>query len=153
MSGKTTYDRERALGCCERLIEEPNLGLAAILREAGIARTTWRDWRKANPELDAAYKEAKEIGYDELAQQCIQIAEDKSGDIKMGKDGPVFDMEHVQRSKLRIETRLKLLAKWSGKYADKVMHSNDPEKPFGRMSDEEIDARIRGMLGGEQGNG
>jgi hypothetical protein len=27
--------------------------------------------------------------------------------------------DHVQRSKLRIDTRLKLLAKWNPKYADK----------------------------------
>ena len=38
-----------------------------------------------------------------------------------------FNAEHVQRSKPRIETRLKLLAKWSKKYADRMTHSGDAD--------------------------
>ena len=35
--------------------------------------------------------------------------------------GPRVNAEHIQRSKLRIETRLKLLAKWNPKkYGDKL---------------------------------
>lgn len=139
----STYDREKAIAVCERLIEEPHLGLAAILREAEIPRSTWCDWRKAHSELDQAYKEAKEVGFDNLAQQCLQIAEDKGNDFIQTEKGAVFNAEHVQRSKLKIETRLKLLAKWfPERYGDKITHANDPAAPFGRETDEELQARF-----------
>jgi chromosome segregation ATPase len=50
-------------------------------------------------------RELKDEGHDAIAIQALQIADDKSGD--------------PQRDKLRIETRLKLLAKWNPKkYGD-----------------------------------
>jgi hypothetical protein len=106
------YNEALALSVCKRLEDEPHLGLSEILRQAGIARTTFRDWRAAHPELDAAYKDAKEVGYEALAQQCLGIADDRTDDYVDTEAGPMLNREHVQRSKVRIDTRLKLLAKW-----------------------------------------
>jgi hypothetical protein len=45
--------------------------------------------------------------------------------------GPRLNAEHVQRSKLRIETRLKLLAKWSPKkYGERVQVAGDADNPI-----------------------
>ena len=73
----------------------------------------------------AAFACARDEGFDAIAADCLDIADDKSGDVKIvgGEDNPieVCNTEFVQRAKLRIETRLKLLAKWDPKrYGDKV---------------------------------
>ena len=78
------------------------------------------DWLHAEPAFAQAYARARDAGFDKLAEECVKIAEDGSNDYMMSKDGPQLDREHVQRSKLRIETRLKLLAKWDPKrYGEK----------------------------------
>ncbi len=142
-----TYDRDAALAVCQRLEDEPHLGLRQILREAGIAKSTFHDWRKQHEELEAAYKTAKEAGFDALAQQCLEIADDGSADYTIGKDGPVLDSEHIQRSKVRIDTRLKLLAKWDPKrYGDRTVLAGDPDAPLSNVTDEQLDARLNARL-------
>lgn len=87
---------------------------------------TWRDWCDGDEGLAIAYARARDAGFDVIASDCLQIAEDGSHDYKHkkrsnGEEYEEFDAEHVQRSKLRIETRLKLLAKWDPRrYGDKV---------------------------------
>jgi len=88
----------------ERLSEgEP---LRAICRSQGMPH--WRtvyNWLDADPLAASAIARARDEGHDAIAIQALQIADDKSGD--------------PQRDKLRIETRLKLLAKWNPKkYGD-----------------------------------
>jgi benzoyl-CoA reductase/2-hydroxyglutaryl-CoA dehydratase subunit BcrC/BadD/HgdB len=77
---------------------------------------------------------ARAEGFDAIADGCLEIADDARNDWmeKVSKegdaDGVAFNAEHVQRSKLRIETRLKLLAKWDPKrYGElqKVEHSGE----------------------------
>lgn len=88
-------------------------------------RRTVYDWTAKHPDIAARIARAREDGFDVIAEQCIEIAEDGTNDYttrknQAGQDVEVFDSEHVQRSKLRIETRLKLLAKWSPKkYGDR----------------------------------
>lgn len=87
---------------------------------------TVSDWKRANEAFSANFAQAREDGFDAIAAECLEIAEDGSRDYaeKKRPDGTkyeAFDSEHVQRSKLRIETRLKLLAKWDPKrYGDKL---------------------------------
>ena len=64
----------------------------------------------------------------------------------------MFDSEHVQRSKLRVETRLKLLAKWDPRrYGDRLQLANDPEHPIAGLTDQQIDARIRAIQESDHG--
>ena len=58
---------------------------------------------------------ARDIGYDTIADECGAIADDATNDWMETRNGPQLNAEHVQRSKLRIETRLKLLACWNPK--------------------------------------
>ena len=115
---------------CARLSRgEP---LAAICRDEGMpADRTVRDWIEQKSEVSAAIARAREAGEDYLAAECLEIADDsrndwmerkaEEGDEKAGQ----FNGEHVQRSKLRIDTRLKLLAKWNPRrYGDKVAHEH-----------------------------
>lgn len=100
--------------------------LREICRRDGMPN--WRtvyDWLEADEELAARFARAREIGFDAIAEETLEIADDGTNDWveRKRQDGSVdtvLDGEHVQRSKLRIETRLKLLAKWSPKkYGDK----------------------------------
>lgn len=83
--------------------------------------------RNAEPEFEDRFARARLDGFDAIAQETLEIADDASNDWmeRTGKDdesiGWQLNGEHVQRSKLRIETRLKLLAKWDPKrYGDRV---------------------------------
>ena len=102
--------------------------------------TPFEKLRRDNPELpnsgnlslwkedDAAFAKdfahARELGYDKLAYDCLEIANNGSNDWMANNDpdnpGYKFNGEHVQRSKLRIETIIKLLSKWDPKrYGDR----------------------------------
>lgn len=71
-------------------------------------------WKDVHPEFDTQFVRAREIGFDLIANDCVSIADNTTPDAD------------VQRDRLRVETRLKLLAKWDPRrYGDKqqVEHS------------------------------
>lgn len=120
---------------CDRLAKgEP---LAAICRDDHMpSDRTVRNWMSApdvsvSVDISSAIARAREVGFDAIAAECLEIAEDGSHDYKHkkrsnGEEYEEFDSEHVQRSKLRIDTRLKLLSKWDPKrYGDKLALGGD----------------------------
>lgn len=92
----------------------------------------WRvvyDWIRDDEKFAAHIAHARELGFDAIAEDTIEIADNGTNDWmdKHGQDSPgyVLNGDHVQRSKLRIETRLKLLAKWSPKkYGERTQHEH-----------------------------
>jgi hypothetical protein len=109
---------------CRRLSTgEP---LAAICRDAHMPHPdSVREWMKARSEFSHAITQARETGFDALAAECLTIADDTSGDVIDSDYGPRVDHGVIQRAKLKIETRLKLLSKWSPtKYGDKIEIEN-----------------------------
>lgn len=100
----------------------------------------WRtiyDWQDANKEFYARIAHARERGEEAIAQECLEIADSAKNDWMEahGKDDEGYRLngEHIQRSKLRIETRLKLLAKWNPrKWGEKVdmNHGVQPDNPL-----------------------
>lgn len=122
--GVSTYTDDRADEICRRMSTgEP---LAAICRDEHMPglRTVY-DWAEADTALAARIARAREEGEEAIAASCLAIADDATNDWmeRNGQDSPGYTLngEHVQRSKLRIDTRLKLLAKWNPKkYGDKV---------------------------------
>lgn len=125
------FDQAKADEICRRLsLGEP---LAQICRADGFPdpSTVW-DWRQSNSNFAQAIAHARVLGHDAIADECVQIAEDGTNDYvekldpKTKRSYLAFDSEHVQRSKLRIETRLKLLAKWDPKrYGDRIINEHD----------------------------
>lgn len=102
--------------------------LRELCRQDGMPN--WRtvyDWIAADADLAARIAHARELGFDAIAEDILDIADDGTNDWverkrNDGSTAVVIDSEHVQRSKLRIETRLKLLAKWNPKkYGEKQM--------------------------------
>ena len=106
---------------CERLSKgEP---MAAICRDEHMpAVPTINLWRSKDPAIDSRVARARDDGFDALALDCLNIADDNGRDLRVLANGSVVtDSDVVQRSKLRIETRLKLLACWDPKrYGNKV---------------------------------
>lgn len=92
--------------------------LASVCRTPGYPATvTWYDWMKADEDLSERFARAREAGFDAIARDALQIADDEPGTTPQG----TVDGAEVMNRKLRIETRLKLLAKWDPKrYGDKV---------------------------------
>ena len=126
MGRPSKYTPETVTEICERLAKgEP---LAVICRDDHMPHpTTVRDWMAADESISRAIARAREDGEDAIAATCLTIADDATNDWmeRNGHDSPGYTLngEHVQRSKLRIDTRLKLLAKWNPKkYGDKQSH-------------------------------
>lgn len=97
---------------CEWIAEGKTL--RSYCRQPGKpARRTIDEWRAQDDEFAARVARARDIGFDQIADECMHIADDDSGDAVVDDDGRErLDSEFVQRSKVRIETRLKLLACW-----------------------------------------
>lgn len=138
MAGVQKHDRSALVpAICDRLATgEP---LTVICRDLGISRYTIRNWRVEDPDIGRQFDQARDDGYDAIADDCLNIADDGRRDYKVDEDenGNVrltVDHDHIQRSRLRVETRLKLLAKWDPRrYGDKIDHNHS-----GRVSLEAI---------------
>lgn len=75
----------------------------------------------ANPKFKERMEEARSAGYEILAEECLEIADETAFDTTETARGMSANKEWMQRSKLRVETRLKLLAKWHPKkYGEKL---------------------------------
>lgn len=105
----STYTPEIAADICRRLSQgEP---LAVICRDEGMpAVRTVSDWKKAHDSFSADFARARDEGFDFIATGVLEIA-----------DQVPAEAAEVAKAKLRIETRLKLLAKWDPRrYGDKL---------------------------------
>lgn len=124
--------------------------LTVICREVGVCDDTVRDWAAQDEQLARDIARAREAGFDALALEALSIADDGQRDYVPNEDGnAVVNHDHIQRSKLRVDTRLKLLAKWDPKrYGEqqRLLHANDPESPITGASDAELDAKIEALL-------
>jgi len=102
-----------------------------IARSEQIAEGTLRHWiiNGIGEFKDSA--RAKEAGMDSLAEQCIEIADDP-------------DIPSDQK-RVRIDTRIRLLGKWSKRYGDKVSHEVSVRRAE-ELNDDEL-AAIAGSAG------
>ena len=111
---------------CERIAEGQSL--RSILRDEDMpAMGTVLRWLVVSEEFLLQYTKAREVQAETLADEMQDIADDGSNDwmARQGKDGEnvgwVLNGEHVQRSRLRIETRKWIASKLKPKkYGDKL---------------------------------
>lgn len=87
------------------------------------ARTIHR-WLNANEAFCQSYLRARERQADLIFDECLEIADDCSRDTKMlGAEGAEYEVcnsEWISRSKLRVDTRLRMAGKLAPKkYGDK----------------------------------
>lgn len=123
MGRKSTFNEKDAAEIVARLSKgEP---LTHICADDWLPTdTTVRNWMEANEAFACDIARAREAGFDRIALDALAIADETSNDDKWGGengDQRQANSEWISRSKLRVETRLKLLAKWDPKrYGDKV---------------------------------
>jgi hypothetical protein len=84
--------------------------------------STVRRWALDDAEGFAArYAHARDLGLDAMSDELLEIADDGTNDYMDTEDGPKLDGEHVQRSRLRVDTRKWYLSKLAPKrYGDKL---------------------------------
>jgi hypothetical protein len=146
----STYDPAVATKICEQLSE--GISLREICRQEGMPPwQTVYSWMERDASLVEAIARAREIGYDALAEECLKIADDGTNDYVEGERGPQLNSEHIQRSKLRIETRLKLLAKWNPKkYGERVQVAGDADSPLKVEAEVQADKLLQAILANAQ---
>lgn len=97
-------DAKLLAAICANLAEGKSL--RKICREQKLPESSVRRWILQDEAVMAQTAHARELGCDAMADECIEIA-DKA------------ELEPADR-RVRIETRLKLIGKWSQRYGDKV---------------------------------
>jgi len=120
------YTPELAERICAELAKGRTL--KSVCRDEGMpVEATVRAWAlDKEGSFFARYAKAREIGYLVMADETIDIADDGTNDYmaRLGPDGEtayVLNGEHVQRSRLRVDTRKWLLSKALPKlYGDRI---------------------------------
>ena len=92
--------------------------------EGNPSHQTVYNWLQKDKEFSLRFAGARESGEDLIAQECLEIADETPMmTITFGENGSkeCIDNAGIQRNKLRVDTRLKLLAKWNPrKYGERV---------------------------------
>ena len=116
------YSPDMAVDICDQVAKN-QVGLKRLceMNPHWPSRDVILQWRNRDPVFGAAYMRAKQMQIEGLMDECLDIADDTSGDIKIKFDSngdaiEVQNAEFVNRSRLRIDTR-----KWlAGKLEPKV---------------------------------
>jgi hypothetical protein len=135
MVAERKYDRAKLVPLiCARLStgKEP---LTVICKDLGVNYRVVNHWREKDVDIALQFDEARDMGYDAIAADCLAIADNPEMGVETtvtatgGIETRKGDM--LQHRKLRIETRLKLLAKWDPRrYGDRLALANDPKHPL-----------------------
>jgi hypothetical protein len=130
--------QERASICAD-VLERLQTGepLSQICRTTGYPNpsTIWR-WSEDDPEFAQGIARARLAGFDVIAEDCLNIADDNGQDTRYADGKDIVDADVIQRAKLRIETRLKLLAKWDPKrYGERITQEHVMDEGFASSLD------------------
>ena len=90
--------------------------LRELCRDLNIGRTTVHGWMEEEA-FAARMARARALGFDALVDEMIEIADDGRNDWIKREDAktdapPMRNPENVARSRLRIETRMRILSRW-----------------------------------------
>lgn len=130
----TDYTEELAAHICTELAA--GRSLRDVCNDDDMpAESTVRAWAVEDRNgFSAQYTKAREIGYQSMADELLEIADDGRNDWmeRRGEEdaGWQANGEHIQRSRLRVDTRKWMLSKVLPKvYGEKVTVGGDPENP------------------------
>ena len=125
---------------CNELAEGKSL--RRICRERALAESSVRYWISKNEEAFAHSARARELGCDALADECIDIADD-----------PTIE---AADKRIKIDTRIRLIGKWSQRYSDKVTVKSEStvthKYDLDNLSDGELD-QLETILANAEGAG
>ena len=120
-------------------IESGNTLRAYCRQDGKPSYSTVYDWLEADAKTtdkpaSTRFERARAIGESVILQECLEIADNTQvGEIITTKgDGTkeIKTADMLEHRRLRIDTRLKLLAKWNPKkYGEKVAHTGEEGGP------------------------
>ncbi len=120
--GNSKYTKKLANEICKRMAEGESV--SSICADKHMpAKATVTNWKLKNTEgFGEQYTHAHEARQEFLFSELLEIADDGRNDWMERENGSeCIDSEHIQRSKLRIETRKWQLSKMNPKlYGDKT---------------------------------
>ena len=128
----TRYTADVASTICTRLAGGESL--RSICDDAAMpARSTVTGWLFDGEHEDFMdqYARAREVQAEVWADEIVSIADDSSSDVTTDKDGKeIVNHEHIQRSRLRVDTRKWVASKLLPKrYGDKLQHTGEGGGP------------------------
>ncbi|HEX4045111.1 MAG TPA: hypothetical protein VHZ76_05540 [Gammaproteobacteria bacterium] len=109
----TTYSIEIATEICDT-VSSSTKGIKRLCLENDhwpCPDTIFR-WLKSNKDFSDQYARAKRLQIEALVDEILEIADDSNNDYMADVKGKmIIDHEHIQRAKLRIDTRKWLASK------------------------------------------
>lgn len=119
----SNFTQELGDAVCER-IATTSRGLDFICasdKELPTARMVHR-WLNENPDFEQRYLRARERQADLIFDECLEIADETAFDTLKGRDGAeIPNTEWISRSKLRVDTRMRMAGKLAPKkYGEKL---------------------------------
>ncbi len=146
------YTKTLAAKICRRLAEGESLR-AVCLDPAMPDKTTILRWLadETKAEFRTQYAHARDMRADALFDEALESAAAAADDWTTDGNGKkVLDHEHVQRSRLRVDTRKWAAGKLAPKrYGDKIQHTGDGGGPIrvrpdlSKLSEEELETLER----------
>jgi hypothetical protein len=133
MGRPSKYTPELAAEICMRLSDgEP---LRKICRDEHMPHwTVMYDWVAKDKELSLQVARAREAGFQAMAEETLEIADNfhlGQTEVLDDKGSRVTIEDMLGHRKLRIETRLKLLACWDpAKYGNRTVVAGDDKAPL-----------------------
>lgn len=146
----STYTPELAEEICSRL--STGQTLRQICRDEHMpSESTVRGWVVDDRRgFYAQYARARELCIESWADEIVEIAENGDNDwmtreTESGRIEKQYNGDHIQRSKLRVDSRRWLLSKMKPeKYGDRLELAGGLEI---KMNDDQLDSRLTQLLG------
>lgn len=149
----TLLTPELADEICDRVASGETLPNICVDERIPHERTI-RRWAREDGPFREAYARAREEQMHSWADEIVTISDDGSRDYVVteenGRKVTKVDHDHIQRSKLRVDTRKFLMAKIAPKTFGEKVNVDVRTGPIDEMNDEQLDqhiARIAADLG------
>ncbi len=146
MGRPSLYTPEMADRICEVLALGKSMRVACDGDDMPCESAAWR-WLSQYDDFKEKYARAKMAAADVYAEEILQIADDGSNDTYKDADGlEKVNHDHIQRSKLRVDSRKWLSSKLAPKkYGDRMDIGNADGKPFATSSDDDLRAELAAL--------
>jgi hypothetical protein len=143
---------EKAALICTRIAEGFTLRQIARQITARCASEITK-WAREDDAFALQYARAKEAQADHFAEEILAIADDSSNDWmeREAQDGTIVmvpNHEHINRSRLRVDSRKWLMSKMAPKKYGETLTVDQPPTDLADLSDEQLLAIMHGRVPG-----
>ena len=142
----SNYSDELADEICSLVRDGLPIREIALFDGLPTDRTIWR-WLDEKPEFRQKYASAKEVQAERQAEELLEIADNGRNDwMERHQDGEavlVPDHEHINRSRLRVDTRKWLMSKMlPKKYGDRTSIEHSGAVSVDMLTDSALSVRL-----------